>query len=336
MSDAPSTRPTGAAALRGQRVLVTGATGLVGQALTRALVEVGAQVLALVRAASPAAAPTLPSSGTGATERVVERIVVPSYQPALVREALRGVRADLVCHLGAYGVKPTEQDALAMVDGNVGVTVALLEALAAAPPRRFLYAGSSAQYAPLPAPTLLVEDSPQAAATVYGACKAAAEEVGRVLAARHHIPFVSMRLFGVYGPGEAPHRMIPHLARALSSGATPELTPGAQARDWIYVDDVVEALLLAATAPRLQGAYNVCSGRALSVREVALAVGAALGKDEAALGLGRRAYRPDEPMWIVGSPARLQADTGFVARTPLDEGVRRSVAWALTTAGGAP
>ncbi|MCC7112245.1 MAG: NAD(P)-dependent oxidoreductase [Deltaproteobacteria bacterium] len=332
MSDAPSTSLAGAGALRGQRVLVTGATGLVGQTLTRALVAAGAHVLALVREGSSGlvlnAAPPSSSAGT------VERVVVPSYQPGQVRDALRGVRAELVFHLGAYGVKPTEQDPLALVEGNVGVTVAWLEALAAAPPRRFLFAGSSAQYAPRSSPTLLVEDSPQAPATLYGACKAAAEDVGRVLAARHGIPFVSMRLFGVYGPGESPHRMIPYLARALSCGAPPELTPGGQARDWVYVDDVAEALVLAAAAPRLARAWNVCSGHGTTVREVALAVGAALGKDEAALGLGRRDYRHDEPMWIVGSPALLQADTGFRARTPLVEGVRRTIAWAVDAAAG--
>lgn len=325
MSEASGLR-TAAAALQGQRVLLTGATGLVGQGVLRALAGSGAQVVALVRASTTPAA--LPAG--------VERIAVPSYAATVVRDALRGLRVDRVLHLGAYGVKPDERDALAMVDGNVGSTAALLEALAPAPPQRFVFAGSSSQYTPRAAPALLDEDSPQQPANLYGACKLAAEQVGRAQAAQHGISFVSARLFGVYGPGEAPHRMIPYLVRTLARGEVPELTAGAQVRDWIYVDDVVEALLLAATAPRVAATWNVCSGRGVAVRDVARAVGAVMGREDAQLGLGRRPYRADEAMWVVGSPARLQADTGFLARTSLEEGVRRTVASCLEAGGGRP
>lgn len=312
-----STPTIAPADLQGQRVLLTGATGLVGARVLRALLGARARVHAVVRG--------------GSTLEGAERIVVPSYAPASLRDALAGFAADLVIHLGAYGVKPAERDALAMVEGNVGVTAALLEALAPSPPRRFLFAGSSAQYRADCAPALLDEGALQAPASVYGACKCAAEVVGQSLARQHAIPFVSLRLFGVYGPGEAPHRMVPHLARALAAGELPELTPGAQVRDWVYVDDAAEAILAAAIAPLTHAAYNVCSGTGVAVRDVARSVGSVLGKDDAALGLGRRAYRADEPMWIVGDPARFRAATGWQARTALDEGVRRTVAWALAS-----
>lgn len=329
-STSNSKAPAAPASLAGQRVLLTGATGLVGRAMLRALVGVGARITALLRKDARLDAPL------AALLEHSERVTVSGWAPTEVREAMRGRAFDLVVHLGAYGVKPAEQDALAMVEGNVGVTAALLEALAAAPPRRFLFAGSSAQYRPLPAPARLDEEAVQQPLNLYGECKRAAEQVGALLARQLSIPFVALRLFGVYGPGEAPHRMLPYLARTLAAGRTPELTAGAQMRDWIYVDDVAEGLCAALAAPLSQSAYNLCSGVGVSVREVARLAGAALHQPESALGLGTRPYRADEPMWIVGDPTRLSAATGWRARTPLEEGVRRTVEWALAAAAEAP
>lgn len=313
--------PAAPRALAGARVLLTGSTGLVGAAVARALVAAGAQVQALVR---ERASVTPMTAG-------VEHVTLPSYVPAVVLDAVARRPVDVAIHLGAYGVKPAEQDALALVEGNAGVTAALLLGLAASPPARVVFAGSSAQYRAAAAPALLDEDAAQEPASVYGACKCAAERIGDALARQHALPFVSLRLFGVYGPGEAAHRMVPYLARELAAGRTPALTAGAQVRDWVYVDDVADAILAAAVAPLHERAYNVCSGVGVSVRDVARRVGAALGRTESALGLGAKAYRPDEPMWIVGDPTRLHAATGWRPRTSLDEGVARTVAWALAS-----
>ena len=308
-------------ALRGANVLVTGATGLVGGALVRLLESEGADVTTVER--------------ESATRRATG-IVVPSYSPTVVRDALDGIRADYVFHLGAYGVKPHENDPLAMVEGNKGVTAAVLDAVARSPPRLVVFAASCAQYAPIAAPGRLNEDAAMVPTSPYGAAKLAAEHSGRVLAKKHGMPFVSLRLFGVYGPGESPHRLIPYLARALARGQRPDLTGGEQVRDWIYVNDVARALVTAATAPTLDhDAYNVCSGSGIAVRDVVREVGrvmsAGAGMNDDTLGLGRRPYRPDEAMWMVGDPTRFGAATGWSASTPIEAGVRRTVEWATAT-----
>jgi nucleoside-diphosphate-sugar epimerase len=169
------------------------------------------------------------------------------------------------------------------------------------------------------------EEHPLEPPSLYGAAKAAAALFGKALAARLGIAFVPLRLFGVYGPGEAPSRLVPHLIAHFRAGTTPALTPGGQARDFTYIDDVVEALMAAATAPGVVAgrAYNVCSGVPSLVREVAHLAARAVGKEGADLGLGRRAYRDDEPMWIVGDPSRFTEATGWTARVALEEGIRR-------------
>lgn len=305
--------------------LVTGASGLVGGAVVDALVARGVRVRALVR--RPFARPG------------VEAVVVGSYAPAVVRDAVRDAvkdaGVDVVVHLGASGVKPDEQDALGLVDGNVGVTVALLQAVAARPPQTFIYASSSAVYGRGRGQRLR-EDDVRAPENVYGAVKVAAEDVGAVVARQLAVPFTVLRLFGVYGPGEAPHRMIPYLARALKKGERPALTPGAQQRDWIYVDDAAAAVVAALDVAA--GVYNVCGGVGVDVKSVARAVGRAVfGKDvdDSVVGLGAKPYRSDEPMFVVGDPTRFLAQTRWAPTTTLDVGVARTVAWALGAAVGA-
>jgi UDP-glucose 4-epimerase len=294
--------------LAGARVLVTGATGCVGAALLAQLRAGGVDAVAVARTDTQNA------------------IVIPNYNPTQVATQLRGERFDVVFHLGAAGVKPSEQQPLLLVDGNISFTLALLEAVAVHPPLRIVYTSSSAVYAPKPGHQRLVEDDAGSRPpSLYGAAKRATECMAEVLAAQLALPWVSLRLFGVYGPGEAPHRLIPSLVADLRARRVPTLTAGAQQRDWMYVDDVVEALLLAATQPLHHSLYNVCSGVPISVRTVVETVGAAMGVSSEALGLGRKPYRSDEPFFVVGDPTRFSTDTGFAPQVALVDGIARQL-----------
>lgn len=296
--------------------LVTGGTGFIGAALVDRLVAAGTRVVCLVRDASPRRA-RLPAP--------VRAVAPEDWSAAGLRRALAGASFDAVFHLAASGVSPDARDPEALIAGNALLTCSLIAALAEAPPRRFVHVGSCSEYAPIEAPARLTEDHPLDPPSLYGAAKAAAFLCGRTLAARLGVPLVALRLFGVYGPGEAPARLVPHLLACLRAGEVPALTAGAQVRDFTFVDDVADALALAATAEGLAPgrAYNVCSGAPVRVREVVEAVARLLGRGDADLGLGRRPYRDDEPMWIVGDPARFAAATGFAPRVPLAEGLRR-------------
>ncbi|WP_437908398.1 NAD(P)-dependent oxidoreductase [Sorangium sp. So ce327] len=304
-------------------VLVTGATGFIGAALAARLAATGARTACIVRAESPRRARLADIAG-------VEVLPVASFSTPELARAVAAIRPEVVFHLAASGVSPSERDPELVVDGNVGLTTRLLAALAEIEPHRparFLHAGSCSEYAPAQEPARLREDHPLDPACVYGAAKAAAYLCGKAVAARLRIPFVALRLFGVYGPGEGPSRLIPHLIARFRAGEAPALTPGAQARDLTYVDDVVEALIAAATSRGLESgrAYNVCSGAPVRVREVAERVARAAGWPGDDLGLGRLPYRDGEPMWIVGDPSHFAEATGWRPRIALDEGVRRMI-----------
>ena len=292
---------------------VTGASGFIGRALVHKLHASGCSVLAVGRTES-----ALPDD--------VQQLRVDTFSPAALRTALDGRTFDILFHLAAYGVDPDDRDAETMQAVNVAATGALVEAAAECGARGVVYAGSCAEYAGREDP--IAEDAPLTTSNIYGASKAAGGMWGAALASRAGIPFCWLRLFGVYGPGEAPYRLIPYVIARLRRGKTVDLTPGAQLRDLMYIDDVITGLIHAAelTQKNSQGPFNLCTGAGVAIRDVALAVAMAVEQPPALLAFGARPYRLDEAMTIVGAPERFHRASGFVPSVGLAEGIRRTAA----------
>jgi len=300
-------------------VLVTGASGFVGSALISRLAADGCRVVCLARSSSQVP--------VGAHGPNVEWIRSDRHDPATLRALLGDMAPAIVFNLAAYGVRPDDRDAAAMIDGNVGLLADLLAAVADRPPRRFIHIGSCSEYGPALEGARLSERDPLDPTSLYGAAKAGAALFGRNLAQRLEIPFVTLRLFGVYGPGEASYRLIPYLIERLRQNERVDLTPGEQLRDLLYIDDVVDALVSAARPVGVEDfqSYNVCSGAAVRIRDIATSVCRVLGKPLDLLAFGARPYRPDEPMSIIGNPARFHAATGWSPGVTLEEGIGRMV-----------
>ncbi len=295
------------------KLLVTGASGLVGRAVTRRALAQGHAVVALGR---PGFAGRVPE---GASILQGE----PSEWPALL--AAQGF--DAAIHLAAAGVLPGARTPKALVEGNAGLVAALVPALQGSLAGRLVHVGSVAEYAPLPSPERLRERDPLGPTSDYGAAKAGATLLAQALAPRHGVKLCVARLFSLYGAEEAKTRLVPAIVTALRRGETPALTPGDHVRDFTFVEDAAEALLRLALAPaELPPVVNVCRGEPVSIAEVARGVAAALGTPDVELGLGRRQNRADEPAWLVGDPALLRAALGWVPPTSLREGLQRTVA----------
>lgn len=304
-----------------ERALVTGATGFIGRALVGRLVSDRIETHCLIRSSSARRAEL---------ERLAPARIIglESFDAQKLTNAIGNPRFDAVFHLASYGVNPSERDARLLLSGNLDLTVDLVRAVAAAPPGRFVLTGSCSEYAPGPDGVFLREDFPTRPESLYGAAKVAASVVGNALARELGVPFVAVRLFGTYGPGEAPHRLIPYIVEHLTRGTRPDLTGGEQQRDLSHVDDVVDGLILAASSAdvRAYEVYNLCSGTPRRIREVAEAVADAMGKPHSELGLGLRPYRSDEAMWIVGDPSKFRKASGYTPKRRFEEAVKHVVA----------
>jgi nucleoside-diphosphate-sugar epimerase len=311
-------------------VVVTGATGFIGSALTSRLLREGRRVTCLVRKGTPRLPWLLTACRLACLPRAPEVSIVAleRFEASAVRAALEHVEPQVIFHLASSGVDPTERDPVALVEGNATLVKTMLAATQGLGLRRFVLTGTCSEYGPAVEPVRIAEGHELAPTSPYGVAKLAAEVEGGALAATLDVPFVPLRLFGTYGPGEAGQRLVPYLVDHLRRGEVPSLTGGEQVRDLMFVEDVVDAILVAATSASIVvGApYNVCTGEPHRIREVAREVARLMGKPEANLGLGRRPYRADEAMWIVGDPTRLRTATGFRPRVSLEEGLRRAIA----------
>jgi nucleoside-diphosphate-sugar epimerase len=276
------------------RVLVTGAAGFLGTHLVRALTESGADVHGLVREEADL-------RDAGAIRRVVE-----------------SVRPKLVFHLAAGAGHPADAAARSafLADTVVG-TANLLEALRPLESVRLVHAGSSLEYGPRSTP--MRETDPLAPITFRGVAKAAAT----LLVLQSGVPATVVRPFSVYGPGEQPYRLVPSAVAAAQRGEPIRLTRPGIARDFVYVDDVVDALLCAAAVPEAIGeVVNAGTGAQTTNEELVARLEAVLGR-QLDVRPGEHEARPwDTECWVADT-AKAERLLGWTARYDLDAGLAR-------------
>jgi nucleoside-diphosphate-sugar epimerase len=256
----------------------------------------------------------------------VEVIEVPLENRAALRTALAPFHVEVVYNLASYGVRREDRDPNAMLAGNAGLVANLLGVSAGFRVHRFIHTGSCSEYGKVGS-LPVGEDAPLAPSSLYGGAKATATVYGTALAASLGIPFVTLRLFGCLGVGEGRRRLVPYLIERLKGSETCLLTPGDQVRDLTYIDDVVDAFLVAAEAELEPGAaYNMCSGHGRTVREVGELVADLLDKPRELLHWGALPHREDEPRVLVGDPGKFTRATGWTAHVDLAESIQRMIA----------
>jgi UDP-glucose 4-epimerase len=267
-----------------KRVIVTGGTGFVGANLARRLLRDGHEVHLLVRAGYQ---PWRIHEIRGDV-RLHE---VPLHDIEPVSRVVDQIRPDWVFHLAVYGAFSSQTDLQQVVQTNIHGTFNLVQACLKTGFEAFVNTGSSSEYGfkdHPPAETEALEpDSP------YAVTKAASTLFCRQTARQQHVHLPTLRLYSVYGPYEDPTRLVSTLIVRGLGGELPPLAGPETARDFVHVNDVVEAYLLAATHRGQEpGAiYNVGSSVQTTVRE--------------AVAVARQVLKISvEPIWGT-MPARL-------------------------------
>src|SRR5262245_1091612 len=200
-----------------ERVLVTGGTGFIGSALVRPLVAAGHEVHVISRAMGPS--PRLADMQDRCITHQANLL-----DAAAVRAAVEDSRPEIIYHLAAAGVTAGVRfDRANLLRTNVLGTANLLEALEGRFYRSLVYAGTGAEYGPNS--EAIVEESPLRPMSDYAVAKAA----GALLCqteARRGWPVVVVRIFGAYGPGESPQRLIPYVMSCCQRGDVAKVSAG--------------------------------------------------------------------------------------------------------------
>ncbi len=301
------------------RAIVTGGAGFVGGNLARRLLRDGHDVHLLDR----------PGSRGWRLDEIVDDVVVHEVNledAGGVMQALEAIRPDWIFHLAARGAYSWQVDAREILRVNVIGTANLLEAATRVGFGAFVYAGTSSEYgfkdhAP-------AEDESIDPVSAYAAAKASATMLCRLYAHQTGQRVVSLRLYSAYGPWEEPGRLLPNVILRGLEGALPALVSPDAAHDFVYVDDVVEAFLLAAEEPVVEPGriFNVGSGIQTTLGDV-IAIARRLLEIEAEPVWGSmEAKLWDTAVWVADS-RRIRAELGWSPRFTFEEGLIRQVEW---------
>lgn len=296
------------------RILITGGAGFLGASLANRLVDEGHTVLAL------------DDLTAGDPRRLAAEVLLTRGDVRDVPKLwtlLQGV--DCVYHLAArVRVPESIHYPSEYNEVNVGGTVALMQAMRDTGVHRVVLASSGALYGEQEHQPIHERQTPHPNSP-YGVSKIAAEYYVATLGTLYDIETVSLRIFNTYGPGQdLPPSYPPVIPQALrqaqTGGSIVIFGNGSQTRDFVFVDDVVEALVLAALVRSANRAViNIGSGQEVSISELARHVVRATDKRASIL------YNPTVPEGV----SRLVADVrlarellGWVPRTSLEEGLR--------------
>jgi nucleoside-diphosphate-sugar epimerase len=162
--------------------------------------------------------------------------------------------------------------------------------------------------------------------TVYGSCKHALHLLSKSLAGgANNFSLAWARVFFLYGPREHPDRLVSSVIRSLIKDEPAKCSHGKQIRDYMHVQDVASGLV-AVLDSQVDGAINVSSGQATTLREIVLKIGEVLQKPDL-IKLGALPARANDTALVVGDNARLVAEAGWREMYDLDAGLRHTIDW---------
>jgi UDP-glucose 4-epimerase len=293
-----------------QRYLITGGAGFIGRHVVQKLLTRGEDVTILDDGSAGLALPA-------ANERLTV-IRGDIRDPAAVAQAL--AQPATVIHLAALHHIPTcTADPGRTLSINVIGTQVLLDAATKIGAARLVLASSGAVYGWQE--SALAEDAPLVPSDIYGISKRTNEDQAALWARQTDSSLRIARIFNAVGPGDPHGHLIPDILTRLEEKAEVlplgSLTPR---RDYLHVEDAAEGLLALADdpAPTAIEAYNLCSGSALSVEELARRLMSLAGRSlriESRAGLQRPSDRP----LLLGDPTKTTRNLGWTARRSLDD-----------------
>ena len=309
--------------------MVTGAAGFIGSTLVRRLLDDGQDVIGIdsitdyydpklkLRNLDLLESPSFVFHRADIADPAVDLGVLLAGASTIFHLAGQpGVRSSWGHQFGAY------------IHANVSATQRLLEVAAELPTLdRLVYASSSSIYGNAESYPTREDDLP-APISPYGVTKLAGEHLCSLYGNQYGVPTTALRYFTVYGPRQRPDMAFTRFIRAYLRGEKVSVYgDGRQIRDFTYVDDIVEANILAASVASAPGSvFNVAGGSEVTVNEVLELLGSFGGHP---VGVDRRAAGAGDVRQTGGSTDLITDELGWAAAVQLEEGLRRQYDWGL-------
>ncbi|HEY4643758.1 MAG TPA: NAD(P)-dependent oxidoreductase [Bacteroidota bacterium] len=289
------------------RALVTGASGFIGRHLCSGLVEKDFEVHAVSRHEQK-------DKTNGISWRKADLSVFSE-----VEEVVNSVRPDLIFHLAGEvtGTRKLEY-IVPTFQANLASTVYLMTKAAGLGCERFILTGSLEEPDP---------GAPAVPSSPYAAAKWSASGYARMFWELYRLPVSIARLFMVYGPAQRDtSKLVPFVILSLLKGEAPKLSSGQRAVDWIYVEDVVDGLVMMADAPGIEGrTVELGSGHLVTIRQVVEEITRLIGSQARPL-FGALPERPMEQVRVADVEDSYRK-IAWKPKTSLTSGLRQTIDW---------
>jgi UDP-glucose 4-epimerase len=311
--------------LRNARVLVTGGAGLIGSHIVDRLVDEKAAEIVVLDDLSRGRLDHLEAASKRGRVTFIEGDICDAKT---VARAMDGI--DVVFHQAAIRITQCAEEPGRAVDVLVNGTARILEAAVTARVRKVVAASSASIYGMADVFPTTEAHHPYNNRTLYGAGKVFLEGMLRAFNDQYGLDYVALRYFNVFGPRMDTHGAYTEVfirwMEEIENGRPPVIFgDGLQTMDFVFVEDVARANLLAACAAASDRVYNVATGVEVSLRECAEKLLRTMNSPLAPAFGPTRKVNP-VPRRIADT-RRAAEDLGFVAAVPFDEGLAKVVAW---------
>ena len=299
-----------------QRVVIIGATGAIGIALTKLLSEKSIPVLAIIRKHS-----SRRKYIDGLPNVMVIECNLSEFDK--LRNDDLG-QYDVIFNLAWEGSDQGSRQNPDIQKKNIDYIPAIIDFAQRSGCKTFIGAGSQAEYGHVSG--RINEDYPLNPVSEYGKAKLQVEILSREICKAKGIRHIWARIFSVYGPGMGMDSLITYSISEMIKGRSPQMTNGEQLWDFMYAEDAAVALYLLARSELSDGVFCIASGESKSIKEYAIIIRDVVNP-EVELQFGAIPYQKNQAMELIGDISNLKRETGFKPSVPFDVGIKRTFEW---------
>ncbi|MBM3859296.1 MAG: NAD-dependent epimerase/dehydratase family protein [Verrucomicrobia bacterium] len=306
-------------------ILLTGGAGFIGSHTVERLLERGESVTVLDDF-NDFYNPALKRRNAAAFAARVRLVEADICDADALRLVFHAGRFDAVVHLAARaGVRPSIRQPLLYTRVNIGGTHNLLELAREFGVKKFVFASSSSVYGINQKVPFAEGDPIFQPISPYAATKLAGEALGHVYHHLHGLDVVCLRFFTVYGPRQRPDLAIRKFTEAIAAGQPIEMYgDGATRRDYTHIDDILQGVLAALDRPFGCEVINLGESRTVELRELVRLIEKELGRSATIQSLPTQ---PGDVPLTYADITKARRLLGYKPQVPIEEGIRRFVAW---------
>ncbi|PRR82271.1 NAD-dependent epimerase/dehydratase family protein [Clostridium vincentii] len=303
--------------LMDKRILVTGGCGFIGSYLVKRLLTEGSKVAIICRAG------TKPWRLEDQLENIsiYEVDITDSIK---VERCIKEICPEIVFHLAAYGVNSAQKEYIKAANINILGTINILNSLKDTGCKRFINIGSCAEYGDRK--DIMKEDMDLQPVSIYGSSKACATISAHQIARENNIDIITLRPFGIFGGGEERHKVFCHIIMSILEDKEVRLTSCQQLRDYCYIENIIDGLILSAKSELKCNIFNIANGSLFPLKYYVDLIFKNMKTNKIPL-YGTVESRKNE-MWSPSADiSKIHNELGWSPRIGLEDGIIKTIKW---------